>query len=376
MPAETAAEGAPAGVGAEGTARPAAGPPAGRAAASAAGSLSGSDATPLSRPDAGSLAGPDAGPAARPLSGSDAGPDAAPAARSLAGPAAGPPAALSAGLWSMLGETRTVAALAGSGFDWLCLDAQHGHYDDAAMRSGLDAVAAASPALERWVRVRSADPGLIGRALDAGADGVIVPLVDSAEQAAAAVRASYYPPLGARSTGPTLSAPRAAAAPAQPAAPVERVGGPGAGAAAAAAAANGTAARDDDRAAPVYTGPRTPGQVNASVRLAIMIETPQALEELEAIASTPGVSCLFVGPFDLALSLGTTVPALLADESSASPLTRVVAAARTAGVTPGAFGGDPATARALAARGFTFVAATTDTAALAAGAATLRAALD
>ncbi len=317
MPAETAAEGAPAGVGAEGTARPAAGSPA--------------------RPDA------------------------------------GPPAALSVGLWSMLGETRTVAALAGSGFDWLCLDAQHGHYDDAAMRSGLDAVTAVSPATQRWVRVRSADPGLIGRALDAGADGVIVPLVDSAAQAAAAVRASYYPPLGARSTGPTLSAPRAVAAPAQTAAPAERVGAPGAGAA---AAPDGAAARDGDRAAPAYTGPRTPGEVNASVRLAIMIETPQALEELEAIASTPGVSCLFVGPFDLALSLGTTVPALLADESAASPLTRVVAAARATGVAAGAFGGDPATARALAARGFTFVAAATDTAALAAGATTLRAALD
>ena len=103
------------------------------------------------------------------------------------------------GVWATLGEPRTAAALAGSGLDWVVLDQQHGHFDDRAMRETYGLTP--GRAVPLLVRVRANDAGLIGRVLDAGGDGVIVPLVDSAEEAAAAVAAAHHPPRGTRSWG-------------------------------------------------------------------------------------------------------------------------------------------------------------------------------
>ncbi|MGN6742894.1 MAG: aldolase/citrate lyase family protein [Amnibacterium sp.] len=218
------------------------------------------------------------------------------------------------GVWATLGEPRTAAALTRSGLDWVALDAQHGHFDDRAVRETLALRPDhGAPVL---VRVRANDAGLIGRPLDAGADGVIVPLVDSAEDAAAAVAAAHHPPRGVRSAGFL----------------------PGV---------------DEHRPAPF---------------VAVMIETAEALAAVEAIAAVPGVDMLFVGPFDLSLRLGTTVDALLADEGPGGPLPRVLAAARGAGVAAGAFGAVPKRAAVLARLGFRWVAVTTDVGLLGSGA--------
>lgn len=243
-------------------------------------------------------------------------------------PAAEPPAAepLVVGAWSMLGSPLAAAVLAGTGADWLVLDGQHGLYDDATTTTTLAVLAGAAPgpgvgSTERprqvLVRVPSADPAAIGRALDGGATGVLVPMVQDEHDAAAAARACRYPPDGTRSWGSWAGA----------------YGG-------------ATVAADE---------------ANRGVFCAVMVETPTALDRVDAVAATPGVDLVFVGPYDLSLALGTTHAGLLADRSPDGPLPRVVAACRRAGVPAGAFASTLDDARALAAHGFTWLAVLVDT---------------
>jgi 4-hydroxy-2-oxoheptanedioate aldolase len=134
------------------------------------------------------------------------------------------------GYWVTSDSAAIAERLASVGYDYICLDVQHGLLDYPGVLRGLTAVAAGGAAggvsggsaggsaggVAGIVRVPPGDPAWIGRALDAGARGVIVPLVSTAEQAAAAVAACRYPPAGQRSFGPVRSslaigpAPRAA----------------------------------------------------------------------------------------------------------------------------------------------------------------------
>lgn len=214
------------------------------------------------------------------------------------------------------GNARTIAA---AGFDWLLLDQQHGRLGDSETLTLLEATEGTVP---RWVRVRSLDEGLIGRALDSGAQGVVVPMIESAEQAARAAKASLYPPLGVRSWGPIAS------------------------------------------------GYSTPGKApHSDMVCGVMIETATALEQIEAIAATPGIDMLFVGPFDLSLALGMELEELLKAEGADAPLRRIIDAARAAGIRAGAFGGEPKKAAVLTALGFDSVAVSTDTVLIELGAA-------
>ncbi|WP_192497043.1 HpcH/HpaI aldolase family protein [Gulosibacter chungangensis] len=214
------------------------------------------------------------------------------------------------GVWSVSGRFTAVDSVAELGFDWVCLDAQHGRWDD---RSIVGSIAGhAGGKIPIFVRVLSSNVALIGRALDAGAAGIIVPMVENAEQAAATVDASRYPPVGKRSWGPIKAYGEASQA----------VG---------------------ERVEPF---------------LAVMIETATALNAAESIAAVPGVDMLFVGPFDLSLSLGLELDDML--HSDAGPLHDIVAAARAAGRATGAYAGDPARARRLREIGFDLVAATTE----------------
>ena len=221
---------------------------------------------------------------------------------------------VSLGVWALLGEPRTAALLEHAGFDWVLLDQQHGHFDDRAVRETFER--RGEHRVPVLVRPRANAVDLIGRALDDGADGVIVPLVDSAEEAEAAVAAAHWPPRGRRSSGPLPF----------------------------------LAPADGFRP---FTG--------------VMVETAAGLADVTRIAATPDLDLVFVGPFDLSLSLGTTVDALLADDSPDSPLRRVVAACGEAGVTAGAFGATVPRARRFLELGFTFVVAALDTSVLAAG---------
>ena len=218
------------------------------------------------------------------------------------------------GVWATLGEPRTAAALTASGLDWVALDQQHGHFDDRAMRETL----ALTPgrAVPLLVRVQANDAGLIGRVLDAGGDGVIVPLVDSPEQAAAAVAAAHHPPHGTRSWGFLPDTARTDGRPVRRGDDRDR----------------GRARRASRRSR------RCPGSTCSS----------SARSTCRCGSARPSTPC-----------------SRTADREA--PLPRVLAAAARAGVTAGAFGAEPARAAVLASLGFSWVIVTTDAGLLAAG---------
>lgn len=212
------------------------------------------------------------------------------------------------GYWITLDSPVLTERLAGVGYDYVVLDAQHGELDGRAQLAGLLALDAAGGAAG-LIRVEANDATPIGRALDLGAAGVIVPLINSATDAAAAVSAARYPPRGIRSYGPLRSDPR--------------------------------------------VGP-TPAEVNATVLVLAMIETAGGLANVEAIAATPGLDGVYIGPSDLSLGLGAAFPGdpAVAEEFEAA-LTRIRAACEASGIIAGIHtpGGEVA-ARRLA-EGFT-----------------------
>lgn len=193
------------------------------------------------------------------------------------------------GAWMMLREPLAAEVAALAGYDYVCVDLQHGSADDAAAISMIQAVArtGATP----LVRVAFNEPWLIGRALDAGAMGVIVPMVNSAEEAAAAVAACRYAPEGTRSIGPVI--------------PGNRHGG-------------------------TYVT-----MANRAIACIVMIETVAALESIEAIVSVPGVDAVYIGPADLSMSLGLRPAADNPGEPFDNALAAVVAACNRHGVVPG-----------------------------------------
>ncbi len=164
------------------------------------------------------------------------------------------------GYWVVLDSPAMAERLARLGWDYVSLDAQHGLFGYSGMLAALTAIDAGGRSVG-MVRVAANDATPIGRALDAGAAGVIVPLVNTAEDAAKAVSASRYPPVGIRSYGPMRSMLR--------------------------------------------IGP-TPAEADASVVVLAMIETPEGLDNVEAIAATPGLDGLYIGPSDLTLAVGGT----------------------------------------------------------------------
>lgn len=214
------------------------------------------------------------------------------------------------GVWCSLASPTMLGTIARSSADWVALDAQHGEFDrHALVEAGRTLTAAGHPFA---VRVAGLDPAGIGLALDVGAATVIVPLVDTVEEARHVVSAVHYPPLGSRSWGPL-------------------------------AALWGGEVTEPAQAAP---------------QVAVMVESARSLSHVEAIATVTGVDLLFVGPFDLALSLGLRVDDLLEDPSG--PLATIRAAADAAGIGVAAFAGSPERARVLRDRGIDCLAVATD----------------
>jgi 4-hydroxy-2-oxoheptanedioate aldolase len=162
------------------------------------------------------------------------------------------------GLWSAIPSSFSAEIIAGAGVDYVCVDQQHGVVDYASMVPMLQAIGAAGAA--PITRVLSNDPYRIMKALDAGALGVIVPLVNDAGEAVRAAAACRYPPHGNRSYGPI-------------------------------------------RASSVI-GSRDPEDLAGEVLCIVMVETREGLENVEEIAATPGIDGIYIGPADLALSLG------------------------------------------------------------------------
>ena len=162
------------------------------------------------------------------------------------------------GLWMTVPGSFGAEILAGTGVDYVCVDQQHGIIDYDSMVPMLQAIRAGGAA--PITRVLSKDPFLIMKALDAGAWGVIVPMIDDAEAAADAVAACRYPPRGIRSWGPTRAS--------------------------------------------LALGSRDPEDLAGEVLCLVMIETRKGLENVEEISATPGLDGIYIGPSDLALSLG------------------------------------------------------------------------
>ncbi len=171
-----------------------------------------------------------------------------------------------------------------SGIDWVWIDDQHGVYDRASVLRAIQVIGPGGAA--PIVRVASNDVFRIGRALDAGALGVIVPMVNSAEEARAAVYAAKYPPAGGRSRGGV------------------RLG---------------------------FLGEDYFETANRNLLVAVQVETRVALERTSEIAAVEGVDCVMLGPSDLAADLGVPVGSDEHEAALAEVLMKANAAGKVAG---------------------------------------------
>lgn len=222
-------------------------------------------------------------------------------------------------LWSCLADPVVAELVAGGPFDTVIVDLQHGLSTPSELPSMLQAMRAAG--LAPAVRVGWKDPATIMRAVDTGASVVIVPMVDSAEDAAVAAAACRFPPTGTRSWGPMWGSVRA------------------------------------DGALP-------PAEQDAAVLCLVMVETRAGIDALDAIVATPGVDGVFIGPNDLALGCGYGRGTYRDEPEVAALLQRVVDACRAAGKVAGLFCSDVEMARHWADRGARLLSAGTDTALL------------
>ena len=224
------------------------------------------------------------------------------------------------GGWLSVANTLTAEVMGEVGFDYLCIDMQHGAADYADALAMLQALRASSSA--PIARVPWNEPGIIGRILDAGAIGVIVPMVNSVAEAKAAVAACRYPPAGSRSWGPMRAA----------------------------------RLHDD----------YSPGSANDGVAVIPMIETAQAVEAIDGILDIPGIDAVYVGPADLSISYGLP-PASDNDGVFVEALERIVSTCRAKGVIPGIHT-TPELAQKRRDQGFRMITVTSDAIALGAGA--------
>ncbi|MBV1918063.1 MAG: hypothetical protein KUG65_08395 [Sphingomonadaceae bacterium] len=225
----------------------------------------------------------------------------------------------SIGSWVAIGNGVSAELMGRAGLDFLALDAQHGGIDWHNLADTLRAVELGGT--QTLVRIPSCTADYVMRVLDLGAGGVIVPMVSNAEQAAVAAQACRYPPHGNRSFGKVRS---------------------------------------------YYSPQGDPVEPLCFV----MIETAEAMENLDAIAATPGVDGLFVGPVDLALSLGLG-PALQMPPEIFEAIGKVVKACSRHDVIPGSAALSTDNARELAKMGMKFLAIGSDSSFVRAGAAGL-----
>ncbi len=218
------------------------------------------------------------------------------------------------GVWLHLANALTAEALAHLGFDWVCVDLQHGLLDYTDLRTLLPAISGASAT--PIVRVPWNEPYEIMKALDAGAYGVIVPMVNSKAEAEQAVAACRYPPAGNRSFGPIRAA--------------------------------------------LYGGPGYATEANAEIACIAMIETAEGLRNLDAILGVPGLDGIYIGPADLALALGLPAQGDTDAPVHAEAVKNIRAACERHGVPIGIHTSSVEYARRYLAQGFQFVTAGSD----------------
>ncbi len=223
------------------------------------------------------------------------------------------------GGWLTVPSSFSAEIFAHAGFDWLCVDMQHGLIDYQTAVTMLQATSTTETA--PIVRVPWNEPGIIMKSLDAGAYGVIVPLVNSRAEAGAAVAACRYPPRGVRSYGPIRAA--------------------------------------------YYAGRDYFAHADETVLCIVMIETKEAVERLDDILSVPGIDAAYIGPADLSVSLGLSPASDHEEALFTDAIERVVEACRRHNVVPGVHAGNVVTARKRIEQGFLFVEMCDDAGALA-----------
>ncbi|MBI2777002.1 MAG: 2,4-dihydroxyhept-2-ene-1,7-dioic acid aldolase [Chloroflexi bacterium] len=214
------------------------------------------------------------------------------------------------GAWTDMASPLATEITGRAGFDWLIADLEHGAGTEAELLPVLLAAEASGAAA--FVRPQSGERLRIGRALDMGAAGIMVPRLDTAAQAAEAVTFLRYPPDGVR----------------------------------------GVALRT--RGANFGTVPHTEvGGLNSRIVGIVQIESPGGLADADPIAAIDGVDVLFVGPTDLSHSLG--IPGQFSNPTYTAALDAVVAACRRHGKAAGILLYDPAQYGPHLERGFTFI---------------------
>jgi 4-hydroxy-2-oxoheptanedioate aldolase len=166
------------------------------------------------------------------------------------------------GGWLMIPSGFSAEVMAHQNLDWLCIDMQHGLIDYDTALAMLQAIS--TTATTPFVRVPWNDSAIIMKMLDAGAYGVIVPMVNSRAEAEAAVAACRYPPQGIRSFGPIRAV--------------------------------------------YYAGLDYFAYASQEVSCIPQIETTAAVENLDEILSVEGVDAVYIGPMDLSISLGLPMP--------------------------------------------------------------------
>jgi 4-hydroxy-2-oxoheptanedioate aldolase len=226
--------------------------------------------------------------------------------------------------WCALGVPIVAESIARAGFPAVTLDQQHGLFTMDSAAAGIAAVHMAGAAAV--VRVPLGDFASASRVLDFGAQGVIAPMINNADDARAFAAAAKFPPLGERSSGPFR------------------------------------ALMLHDMEITEYVG-----NANEATVTFAMIETREALRNLDAILATPGIDAVFIGPSDLSLALsdGKTLDPHSREVDAAA--SEIGAAAKRAGKIAGAYTAHAQRANELAARGFRFLAVASDAAFLRAG---------
>ncbi|MBV8221199.1 MAG: hypothetical protein JO325_22265 [Solirubrobacterales bacterium] len=224
------------------------------------------------------------------------------------------------GLWAGI-PTSLTAELAGlAGYDFVCVDLQHGAATEATMVSMFQAAQAGGAV--PLARLAWNEPWLIMRALDLGAAGVILPLIDNAAEAARAVDACRYPPLGHRSYGPIR--------------------------------------------AEALMGSGAPDVIGGDTLCFAMIETRDGINNLDEIAATPGLDGLYIGPSDLSIALGLPPRPVAVNpgedrEALADAIERVREACEANGLIAGMHCGGGTAADAYARAGFKLLTVGVDT---------------
>jgi 4-hydroxy-2-oxoheptanedioate aldolase len=223
--------------------------------------------------------------------------------------------------WLAVPNSFSAEVMAHQGWDSLTIDLQHGVIDYAAMVTMLQAIST-TPTVP-VVRVPWLEPGILMKALDAGAYAVICPMVNTREDAQKLVAWTHYAPRGTRSFGPVRAS--------------------------------------------LYGGPDYPQHADDTIVAFAMIETAQALDNLDAILSVEGLDAIYIGPSDLSLALGCKPDFDHPEPKAAQAIEHILDRAQAHGVLAGIHNGVPEVALARAAKGFRFVTVSSDARLMAAG---------